>query len=707
MDKQSSHLYTPRAEQVPQGSEDDFAGGSNDGQFSRGVGFTYTGRQMGGAGPTNDSASAAGDKGRRSTFLSGLRHSLAGGGGNHGDGEKEAPMDTYEAREKPGQEKGGTGGEGNMAIGSHEHVEDLAVTKSRRCWVFFTWILTFWMPSPLLTWCGRMKRQDVRMAWREKLAICVIIVILWFALLFLIIGLGLILCPKENVWTLDDIAGYNTEDKAYVALRGSTYDITDWMKQPHGTTANKARKDLILEFYAGNDVNASFPIPVRVACPQFLSAEDDPNYTRYYPVDGASDNTDTTGQYMFKHKYQGDPTSDELKDPNFFAKYALPALKKFKKGGVVWKFDWIDSMYKEQGKYWRVINKEVFNMQPYFDPIINGAFNTNNKYNLLDSKLEAIMNQDGYGSADITKDWDALTWNPATREANYNCMKNLFYVGRVDDRQSVRCHFANYMLLAFAALLMVVVLAKFLAALQFGNKKRPIPPHKFVVCQVPCYTEDEDSLSKTIQSLAGLEYEDNHKLLLVICDGNIVGSGNEKSTPRIVLDILGVDPEYDPPGRDYLAIAEGSRRHNICKVYSGLYEFEGHVVPFMVVVKVGTPDETSRSGNRGKRDSQLVAMSFFNKVHFDLPMTPLELEMYHQMRHIIGVPPQNFEYLLQVDADTEVMPDSLTRLVSACSSDQRIAGICGETMLGNESKSWTTMMQVYEYFISHHMAKAF
>ncbi|KAJ1658765.1 Chitin synthase 4, partial [Coemansia sp. RSA 25] len=37
----------------------------------------------------------------------------------------------------------------------------------------------------------------------------------------------------------------------------------------------------------------------------------------------------------------------------------------------------------------------------------------------------------------------------------------------------------------------------------------------------------------------------------------------------------------------------------------------------------------------------------------------------------------------------------------------RIAGICGETMLGNESKSWTTMMQVYEYFISHHMAKAF
>ncbi|KAJ2390460.1 hypothetical protein GGI23_005614 [Coemansia sp. RSA 2559] len=195
--------------------------------------------------------------------------------------------------------------------------------------------------------------------------------------------------------------------------------------------------------------------------------------------------------------------------------------------------------------------------------------------------------------------------------------------------------------------------------------------------------------------------------MFIICDGNIVGSGNEKSTPRIVLDILGVDPEYDPPGRDYLAIAEGSRRHNIGKVYSGLYDFEGHVVPFMVVAKVGNPEEINRSGNRGKRDSQILLMSFFHKVHFNLPMTPLELEIYHQMRHIIGVPPRNFEYLLQVDADTEVLPDSLSRLVSACTGDKRIAGICGETMLGNENKSWTTMIQVYEYFISHHMAKAF
>ena len=39
--------------------------------------------------------------------------------------------------------------------------------------------------------------------------------------------------------------------------------------------------------------------------------------------------------------------------------------------------------------------------------------------------------------------------------------------------------------------------------------------------------------------------------------------------------------------------------------------------------------------------------------------------------------------------------------------DKRVIGVCGETSLANAKQSITTMMQVYEYFISHHLAKAF
>lgn len=193
---------------------------------------------------------------------------------------------------------------------------------------------------------------------------------------------------------------------------------------------------------------------------------------------------------------------------------------------------------------------------------------------------------------------------------------------------------------------------------------------KFVICQVPCYTEGEDSLRRTIDSLAALNYDDKRKLLFLICDGNIIGSGNDRTTPRIVLDILGVDPKLDPEPLLFKSVGEGSRQINYGKVYSGLYEFEGHVVPYvlgvvrfqllfsnrcisyMVIVKVGKPTERSKPGNRGKRDSQILLMHYLNRVHFDSPMSPLELEIYHQMRNVIGIDPAFYEYIFTVDADT-------------------------------------------------------
>jgi len=36
-------------------------------------------------------------------------------------------------------------------------------------------------------------------------------------------------------------------------------------------------------------------------------------------------------------------------------------------------------------------------------------------------------------------------------------------------------------------------------------------------------------------------------------------------------------------------------------------------------------------------------MRFLNRVHFDSEMYPLELEMYHQIKNVIGVDPQLYE----------------------------------------------------------------
>jgi chitin synthase len=187
----------------------------------------------------------------------------------------------------------------------------------------------------------------------------------------------------------------------------------------------------------------------------------------------------------------------------------------------------------------------------------------------------------------------------------------------------------------------------------------------------------------------------------------IIGSGNDRPTPRIVLDILGVDPNLDPEPLSFESLGDGDNIHNMGKVYSGLYEIQGRSVPFIVVVKVGKPSERQRPGNRGKRDSQMVLMRFLNRVHFNSAMSPMELEIYHQLRNVIGVNPSFYEYALMVDADTEVYPSALNRMISVMIHDSKIAGLCGETLLSNEKDSFTTMIQVYEYFISHHLAKAF
>jgi chitin synthase len=88
-------------------------------------------------------------------------------------------------------------------------------------------------------------------------------------------------------------------------------------------------------------------------------------------------------------------------------------------------------------------------------------------------------------------------------------------------------------------------------------------------------------------------------------------------------------------------------------------------------------------------------------------MSPLHLEIYHQMKNVIGVDPSFYEFIFMVDADTHVHKDALNHMVSHMARDTRVAGTCGETSVANEKESFTTMIQVYEYFISHHLLKAF
>jgi Chitin synthase len=103
-------------------------------------------------------------------------------------------------------------------------------------------------------------------------------------------------------------------------------------------------------------------------------------------------------------------------------------------------------------------------------------------------------------------------------------------------------------------------------------------------------------------------------------------------------------------------------------------------------------DNQVKPGNRGKRDSQLILMRFLNRVHFNLEMSPLELDLYYHLRTRIGVPPNFYEFLFMIDADTEVAPDSASRMIASFMHDTQVIGLCGETGLTNSKQSIITMV---------------
>ncbi|PQE11686.1 Chitin synthase 4 protein [Rutstroemia sp. NJR-2017a WRK4] len=245
-------------------------------------------------------------------------------------------------------------------------------------------------------------------------------------------------------------------------------------------------------------------------------------------------------------------------------------------------------------------------------------------------------------------------------------------------------------------------------------------PLAHAILLVTAYSEGALGIRTTLDSIATTDYPNSHKTILVICDGIIKGEGETVSTPEIVLSMMKdfAVARDEVPAFSYVAVANGSKRHNMAKVYAGFYDY-GHDstipadkqvrVPMMCIVKCGTPDEASKSkpGNRGKRDSQIILMSFLQKVMFDERMTELEFEIFNGFWKISGISPDFYEVVLMVDADTKVFPDSLTHMVSAMVKDPEIMGLCGETKIANKRASFTSAIQVFEYFISHHSVKSF
>ena len=400
----------------------------------------------------------------------------------------------------------------------------------------------------------------------------------------------------------------NDPNNAFIAIRGEVFDLSQFVPT-HLAAVSVVPTKSILQ-YGGLDATNLFPVQVNALCGGTTGA-----LSPWVTLDS----TNTTDPFMKYHDFRAS-TNDSR--PDWYSQMMVMLRHRFRVGFMGYTKKDIKNMV-QAGRAVAIIDDMVYEVTTYISQNGGGLRAPNGTdLSATDQQdrrflAEQIVSLFTYESGkDVTQLLDNLASDIGADVVarQKQCLRNLFLIGELDTRDSAQCQFSTYILLALSIVMVSIIGFKFIAAIHFGSSRAPENHDKFVICQVPCYTESEESLRRTIDSLARLKYDDKRKLLMIICDGNIKGFGNDKATPAIVLDILGVDPNLDPEPLSFQSLGEGSKQHNMGKVYAGLYECAGHVVPYMVIVKVGKPTERPKPGNRGKRDSQMILMHFLNKV---------------------------------------------------------------------------------------------
>jgi chitin synthase len=97
----------------------------------------------------------------------------------------------------------------------------------------------------------------------------------------------------------------------------------------------------------------------------------------------------------------------------------------------------------------------------------------------------------------------------------------------------------------------------------------------YTVMLITCYSENMEGIRATVESLSQTSYPDDRKLLFLIADGIITGSGETLSTPDQCLSLISFNPNrpdlQHPEAQSYIAVANGTKMHNCAKVYAGHY----------------------------------------------------------------------------------------------------------------------------------------
>jgi len=221
--------------------------------------------------------------------------------------------------------------EGAMVVNNAPNtLEEVPTSRARRWWLFLVWGLTGIIPSFLLRVIGRMKRPDVRLAWREKLSIFLLILLLNCTIIFYIVEFGRLLCPNyDKVWSSTEVAQHQGNSDFWVSIQGTVYDVSNFVHGDHSDIQGEASNGQdTLSILAGQDMTYYFPPPLALACPGLVTVPSlELQYQNFTPVAPTA---------MHKSGVTQSAQNTKLDQSDWYTAIFQPEIKKFRKGPLVW-----------------------------------------------------------------------------------------------------------------------------------------------------------------------------------------------------------------------------------------------------------------------------------------------------------------------------------------------------------------------------------
>lgn len=557
----------------------------------------------------------------------------------------------------------------NSESESESELSDAGDQTEKAFWRGLSQIFTCCVCEP----CVPGKTKESRQAWREKVTLNCLIYLFSIIFVFILGVLPLLICPTGDIYTWRDI--WAQRNAKWIIVNGNILDVKEYTQEHPGGSS-------VITRYLGQDASMFFKRP-------------DPSNLPMKCV-----NVDTIGAYTSSSNTTSCSAMNIFENVNLKTRYChssnyISLIPELKTGELAYSY----SDFPDLDGKWIIIFDRVYNVTEYLDK----------NHNYLTPNLHAlIVNKEGEDGTDIFSEL-------YPKNETLSCLETQFFSGVIDTRFSVQCRIINIFILVSVAIVASVMLVKFLVSVVALGEKEYREKKKYVLVNIPCYTEDEDSLRKTINSIATLEYDQKNLFMFIVADGMIKGKGQKETTPEIVLKILRRSFGEVSENWVYDSLGKNDKAKNLAKLFSGVYKFIPEnsentpiEIPYLVIVKTGFSSEVLfKPGNRGKRDSQLILLKFLSKIFYGKELNEMENAIRNAMISANGIEPSKYELMLTIDSDTRTDPKALKAMVATMSSNKRVVALCGETRVDNKWDSWISAIQVYEYYINHHLHKAF